>query len=105
MANRREWYYPKPHKLGRETPWNLGPLEVQYDAGVPLRPHPGKKAKAPPSPRTLLREGHVQLRMESEKETRVMDFDSSAAFYPLTPEWQSEVDRSIREDLEGIAAR
>ena len=46
----REFYYPSPHHLGREICWNLGPWEVQEDRGEPLRPLPGKEAKAQPRP-------------------------------------------------------
>ena len=105
MAKGWEWYYPKPHKLAREIPWNLGPREVQYNGGVPLRPLPRKNAKAPPWPRTRLREGHGKPRMESEKETRVMDLHSYSAFFARTPDWQAQVDRRMREDLERIAAK
>ena len=59
----REWYFPKPHGLGREIDWNLPPWEVQWDRGVPLPELPGK-AKAPPSHQTRVRDGDVHQQEE-----------------------------------------
>ena len=72
----REWYYPTPHNLARELGWNLVPREVQYDRGVLLRQLPSNKAKAPPSPRSRVREGQVQQRTEPDWDSQAMDFDS-----------------------------
>ena len=77
MPKRREWYYLEPHALDRAIFWNLGPWEVHYDRNLALRPLPVKVAKGPTSPRSRIRDGHVQPRMESGKETRVMDLHSS----------------------------
>ena len=68
----REWYYPKPHNLGREIGWNLGPWEVQYDRGIPLRQLPSKEPKAPPSPRSRVREGQVKQRTEPDWDASVI---------------------------------
>ena len=66
---------------------------------------PGKEAKAPPSPRSRLREGQVQPRMVSTEATQVVDFDTYAAFFALTPEKQADVARRVREDAERNAAK
>ena len=69
-----------------------------------MRPLPGKEAKTPPSPRSRLWEGNVQLRVVSEV-TQVMDFETNAAFFALSPEKQAEVARRVREDAERSAAK
>ena len=84
---------------------NAGPSEVQYDLGVPLPPLRGTQAKAPPSPRSRLRNGNVQPRTVSVDETDVMDFDTYAAFFALSTEKQAEVARRVREDAEGNAGK
>ena len=64
-----------------------------------------KHAKAPPSPRRRLREGQLEPRMLYAKEALMLDFESYAAFFALSPETQAEVDRRMREDVERIAAK
>ena len=59
-----------------------------------------EKAKSPRSPRSRIRETQMQLRTESEKETGVIEFDSYAAFFAMTPESQVEVARRVREAAE-----
>ena len=105
MPRPREWYYPKPHKLGREIRWNLGPWEVQDDRGVPLRQVPGKEAKVHPSPRTRLCEGHVQPREATGEGAQAMDFESYGAFFDLSPEGQAEGARRVRQDEERNVAK
>ena len=76
IARPRELYYPRVEKVGREMTWRLGPWEIQHDRGVPPRPLPSRKAMAPPSPRSQVREGRVTRRMEQDWESQEMDFDS-----------------------------
>ena len=63
------------------------------------------EAKAPPSPRSRVREGQVQQRMEPHWDTQLLDFDSYAAHFALSHEGQAEVARRVREDLDRNAAR
>ena len=105
VARVREWSYPELSTIERALRWHDRIWEIQYDRNVPLRALPGNEAKAPPSPRTLLREGQVQPRTESDQETRVMEFDSYAAHFALTPERQAERDRRMRHDLERSASK
>ena len=98
-------YYPEVEKVGREITWRLGPWEVQYDRGLPLRPLPSKKAKAPLSPRSQVREGGVTRRMEQDVASQAMDFASYAAHFALGPEAQAEVARRVRDDVQRNAAK
>ena len=78
----------------------MGPWEVQYNRGVPLCQLASDKAKAPPSPKSRVREGEVQQRMEPDWDAYVMDFDSYPAQFALTSEAQSDVALRLREDTE-----
>ena len=50
IAKLWEWWYPEPHRLGRQIGWNLGPWEEQHNRSVALRRLPSKEAKAGPTP-------------------------------------------------------
>lgn len=90
--------------VARALPWHDRPWDVQYARNVPLRRLPSKEPKAAASPKSQIREGQVQQRMESYKECEVTDFDSLAAHLALSPELQAEVDHGIRQVLERFAA-
>ena len=100
-----ELYYPESHKLVREITWKLGPWEVQWDRGEPLRPLPSKAVKGPPSPSSRVRARQLTQRMEQEWDSQAMDFESYAAHFALGPEAQAKVARSVREDVEWNAAK
>ena len=91
----RECYYPETRTVGLELRWHHKPWEVQHDRNVPLRPLQSKEAKAPPSPTSRVRDGPVQPRTEENNEMQVMDFESYAAHFAVTPERQAEVDAEI----------
>ena len=101
----RELYYSNPHKLGIEISSKLGPWEVQWDRGVPLRQLSGKEAKAKPSPNSRVRARQVTQRMEQELDIQVIDLESYAKHFALGPEAQAEVARRLREDGEQNAAK
>ena len=97
-----EWYYPEPRRLGRRIGGNFGPGEEQHNRSVPLRRFPSIEAKAPPSPKSRIREGQVQPRTESHIQIPAKDYHSYAAHFALTLEAQEELDRPMRADLERI---
>ena len=62
MPRAREWYYTETTTVGRALRLQDGPREIQHVRSEPLRPLPSKEAKAPPSPRSRVREGEGQNR-------------------------------------------
>ena len=78
---------------------------MQYDPGLPVRPLPGNQAKVPPSARCRLRERQVEPRVVIQKAAEVMDFNSYAAFFAVSPAGQAELDRRVGEDAERNAAK
>ena len=91
---------PSEFKCPIEIRWNFVPSEVQYYRGVPLRPLSSKEAKAPRRRRIRMREGEVQPQKEAYWDAYVMDFESYAAHFALSPECQAEVAHRAREDAE-----
>ena len=83
----------------------MGPWEVQNDRVEHINPLTSKEAKAPPSDRSRLREGHVHMRKELDSDSQAMDFDSFAAHFALSPEARAQVARRVREDVEWNAAK
>ena len=75
-----------------------------YNRNVPLRPLPSYKAKAAPSPKSRVREGQVQSRMEPDWDTQAIAFESDAANFALGPEAIAEVTRRVG-DVERNAAK
>ena len=69
------------------------------------RPLSGAQAKAPPSPRSRLREANVQARQPTEAGTQIKDFDSYAVCFALPPERQGEFNRRMRDDVDPIALK
>ena len=104
MPRPRQGFYPEVSTVGRALRWQDGCLEIQQYRNVLIRPLPRKESKAPRSPRSRLREGQLQPRVGIEEGAQVMDFDSYAAFFALSPEGEAELTRREREDAERNAA-